>query len=113
MKAWIILVALAAATLSYVPVTAQTAGPDVHQEIVRYGDLDLSRPEGVRALDRRLRSAIARLCGPTSSADPVGMRTVQDCRGTLMAETARRSDALVAGTATGGPIIVALAPSDR
>jgi UrcA family protein len=111
MKAQTILVALVAATLSYVPVAAQTAGSGVHEEIVRYGDLDLSQPEDVRRLDRRLRNAIAKLCGPTSPADPVGMRAVRECRGTLLAETACRREALVAGTATDGPIVVALARS--
>jgi UrcA family protein len=107
MKALIPLVALVAATLPFAPTTAQdTPAP---RQIVHYGDLDLSRADGVRALDNRLRAAIERACGPASPADPVGTRAVHECRAELRAEVAEQRSQLLAGRVPDAPIVVALA----
>jgi UrcA family protein len=47
---------------------------------VAYGDLDLSAPAGRQALDRRLRGAANRVCGPLPSAGIREMKAVLDCR---------------------------------
>ena len=107
MKILTTLLALAAATLSLVPAAAQNSAGSQSQ-IVHYGDLDLARPEGVRALDRRLKTAIDRACGPASPADPVGTRMVRDCRVALRHEIAGRRAEVLAGVAGGTQIAVAL-----
>src|SRR5688572_734226 len=108
MKILTSLVALVAASLSLVPAAAERAVAGEQSQIVHYGDLDLSRPEGVRALDNRLRAAIDRACGPTSVADPVGTRMARQCRAALRAETAERRAQVLAGVARPEPIVVAL-----
>ena len=109
MKTLTSLVALVAASLSLVPATAQPAAAGEQRQVVHYGDLDLSRADGVRALDNRLRAAIQRACGPTSPADPVGIRAVRECRADLRAAVADRRNQVLAGLATDAPIVVALA----
>jgi UrcA family protein len=103
------LLALAATTLLLAPATAQSVPAGAQSQIVHYGDLDLARPEGVRALDRRLKAAIDQACGPASAADPVGTRMVRECRATLRAELGGRRAELLAGIARDTPIVVALA----
>jgi UrcA family protein len=107
MKTLTTLLALAAASLSLAPATAQFAPAGEQSQTVYYGDLDLARSEGIRKLDRRLRAAVDQVCGPASPADPVGARRVRECRTTLRAELAGRRDALLAGVAGNAPIIVA------
>ena len=107
MKALIPLLALVAATLPIAPAPAQDAAGQ--RQIVHYGDLDLSRADGVRTLDHRLRAAIERACGPASPADPVGTRAVRECRAELRAELAERRDQVLAGITADAPIVVALA----
>ena len=109
MKTRTTLLALAAATLSLVPAAAQNAAAGGQSQIVHYGDLDLARPEGVRALARRLKTAIDRACGPASPADPVGTRLARDCRVTLRDEIAGRRAEVLAGVARDSQIAVALA----
>ena len=108
MKSLITLVALAAATTLLAPATATAQGTS-HTETVSYADLDLARPEGVRELDRRLRSAIEYACGPVSSADPAGKRAVRACRADLRRAVTERRDQVLAGINRSEPIVVALA----
>ena len=106
MKILTSLVALAAATILYAPATAQTAAS--HTETVTYADLDLARPDGVRELDRRLRTAIDNACGPVSSADPAGKRAVRSCRTALRRAVTERREEVLAGVNRQEPIRVAL-----
>ena len=102
------LVALAATALPFAPATAQIGTGYDRTEIVSYADLDLSRGEDVRMLDRRLRSAIEQVCGPTSPADPAGAREVRRCRAALRDRLASRRAQALADSSRGQPILVAL-----
>jgi UrcA family protein len=59
---------------------AVAAEPDIRTVAVRYGDLDLSRDEGVRALYGRLRAAAANVCGPRTYRDLATLRLWRECR---------------------------------
>jgi UrcA family protein len=59
---------------------AVAAKPDVRTIAVRYGDLDLSRDEGVRVLYGRLRAAAANVCGPRTYRDLATLRLWRECR---------------------------------
>ncbi|WP_114954299.1 UrcA family protein [Sphingosinicella terrae] len=107
MKMLTTLVALAATTALLAPATAQSSS--THTESVRYADLDLARPDGVRELDRRLRTAIENACGPISSADPAGKRAVRACRTSLRNAVSERRNQVLAGIDRPEPIVVALA----
>lgn len=47
---------------------------------VSYADLDLSRPAGVAALDRRLARAADAVCGPVDARDLRAMSAARACR---------------------------------
>ena len=79
MKKMLTLAALAAALL-VAPAQAQSGSAQPVTFSVEYSDLDLSNPADVRRLDRRIEIAARTACGPTSSADPKGMREVRRCR---------------------------------
>ena len=42
---------------------------DVHTIVVKYSDLDLTRPEGMRVLHERIADAARRACGPLDGID--------------------------------------------
>src|SRR5688500_9297412 len=65
------LLAFAAAAVAFfaTPAFAQQPSSTV---AVSYADLDLSTARGIRKLDRRIRTAVERACGPISSFDPAG-----------------------------------------
>lgn len=77
MKRLFLLAALVAAS-AFAPASAQ--GPADRTQAVSYADLDLSRASDVRTLDRRIRAAVAEVCGTASSADPKGRNEVRRCR---------------------------------
>ncbi|MFL6858475.1 MAG: UrcA family protein [Allosphingosinicella sp.] len=77
MKTLLPLAALAAALVAH-PASAQTA--PAAPQIIRYADLDLSNPAGVRELDRRIGAAIRDACGGASDADLHGQNLVIRCR---------------------------------
>jgi UrcA family protein len=77
---------LAAAALGLVLAAGSaSAGSDVHAVAVRYGDLDLSGEEGVRALYGRLEAAADRVCGPRSQRDLGVYRLWRNCRDDALA----------------------------
>jgi len=79
MKKMLTLAALAAALL-VAPAQALPGSTQPASLTVDYSDLDLSRPADVRRLDRRIEIAARTACGPTSSADPDGMKEARRCR---------------------------------
>jgi UrcA family protein len=95
MKKMILLAALASA-FSTVPASAQ--GQADRQAVVRYADLDLSRPADVRALDRRIRVAAEAVCGAGSDIDPAGKNAIRRCREQTVQRAAGFRDRLVATT---------------
>ena len=68
--------ALLIATGSATPARAEV----VRTAAVSYSDLDIGTAEGVRALDRRIRTIIAELCGTTLSVDYRGIADIRRCR---------------------------------
>lgn len=72
-----ITIALVSASLVSVPAEAQ---PNPRTEIVGYGDLDLSSPQGIATLDRRLHQAVQNVCGRYFPRDLQSMGDVRQCR---------------------------------
>ena len=92
--------AAAAATLAGSPAVAQDAA-GAGRILVSHADLDLRTETGIRILDRRIRTAVAQACGPTSDFDPVGKNRVLQCRAdTLAVARAQRDVAIAAATAS-------------
>jgi UrcA family protein len=65
--------------LAGVPALAQSKSEPTIQ-VVTFADLDLSQPAHQRKFDRRVATAIANVCGLTSSANPAGNNAVRRCR---------------------------------
>jgi UrcA family protein len=65
-------------------------------EIVNYGDLDLTSQAGVDTLDRRLGSAVNRVCGGTDLRRLAYMIGVNDCRHDAHKGIAPQRDAAIA-----------------
>jgi UrcA family protein len=59
---------------------------DVHTYVVRFGDLDLARPEGTAELYARLRHAAHIVCEPLPTRDPRDSRQYKYCVDTAIAE---------------------------
>lgn len=59
--------------------TANAAGDDPPTRLVRYGDLDLTRMDGVISLYRRIRGAARDVCSPMAASDLVAQAFVRDC----------------------------------
>jgi UrcA family protein len=86
---------LAAATLFFINVSVANAHSAVADEApsrtVAYRDLNLSSPEGVAALRRRVSQAVQLVCGDSDSRDLATVNAVHTCRSTAKA----KSDPLV------------------
>ena len=93
-------VAFAAVALAVTIPSAASAGERIVKTKVIHGDLDLATEAGVKALDRRLRSAIWQLCGsPGWSMGGVPPATVR-CRQMARASiTPQRRIAIARATA--------------
>jgi UrcA family protein len=74
---------------------ADDSTPTVH---VRYADLDLSRAEGMKALQHRLSAAIETVCGSPDSHDLAAVEAVSKCRRVATANTQTQVAALMAPT---------------
>lgn len=68
---------------------------------VRTGDLDLAVAEGRAELDRRVQSAVNRVCGIAVPSDPVPTITAA-CRADAFANAGRQIDALGGAPVLGG-----------
>ena len=86
------IAAMACATAA----AAQTNNQPVHTEVVAFADLDLRTAEGVRALDRRILSAVQAACGAESAADITGSNDVRRCRKQLLAGLVAQRDGAIA-----------------
>jgi UrcA family protein len=99
------LLTAAALLVATNPLHAQGREDAPSQVTVFYQDLDLTRPEGRAALDRRLRAAARRVCGGLGSdgrriepAGPLGWQSLARCERETVAP-ARRAAALAAAEA--------------
>jgi UrcA family protein len=63
----------------------------VTRVVVRYGDLDLTSPEGARTLYARLGSAASKACGgEPGTRDLLSRMSYQDCRSTALDHAVNR-----------------------
>jgi UrcA family protein len=86
------LAALAVAALLAAPDPAATTVTASHE--VRYDDLELPSPHGLRTLDQRIRLAAQRVCGDASDADVAGKREARRCKAEVLEQASGRRDAL-------------------
>lgn len=101
MNKLILIAALAAAAAAGAPAQSQ-ATRSLRIEVV---NLDLSTPEGVRALDRRIFRGAAELCDAPSAADPHGRRDYDRCVSDARAAAAAARDRAVTLRQGGRPIL--------
>ena len=82
--------------------SAQDVPAAVH---VSYHDLDLRSPAGVKALDRRLTSAVGKVCGDDLSVDVWNKIAARRCRAAKLAEVHAMRDTLLASLAPKGQAV--------
>ena len=84
------------------------AEPTAQQNIsiVETADLNLSSPAGRAALDHRLVTAAAEVCGTASDADLVGKNRVRACRVEVLAK-ARAEGQQLARSSSGSVLVAA------
>jgi UrcA family protein len=80
---------------------AMASGDAVAQDLsapvrVSYRDLDMRSAAGIRALDRRLLSAVRKICGDDLSIDTWSKIAARRCRRAKLAEVRALRDAVVA-----------------
>lgn len=100
MKTLILTAALAALATA---AAAQTA-PDYRSTVIRYSDLDLSRPAGANAMISRIRRAADVVCGHRGSTRGVRETALyQDCVSKTMAATVKQVNAPLVSARFGLP----------
>lgn len=87
-----ILMAVLAAAAA--PLAAEPPAPV--SATVRIADLDLGSSQGQRALQHRLRIAVAEVCGTASPADLKGQNAVRKCRSATFASAAQSAATRIA-----------------
>lgn len=95
---------ITAGVIKGAPVLA--APPIQNVSIVRTVDLDLKSQAGRAALDHRLVSAAADVCGTASNADLAGSNKIRECRADVLAKARGESVQLAA---RGGSIAIVAA----
>ena len=96
MKTFIPLAAFGASVLLALASPPPALAADNHRASVGYADLDLRNPEGVDALDRRIRAAVQSLCGDASDTDLEGRNAVRQCRAEIRAAAVAQRDVAIA-----------------
>ena len=86
------------------PVSAQPAST---RAAVSTAGLDLTTPDGVRALDLRILHAASALCGTPSPADPRGHAGYDQCRADVRASAAAERAHAVELARRAAPAVVA------
>ena len=66
--------------------TANAAGDQAPARIVRYGDLDLTRMDGVITLYRRIRTAARDVCSPLPTSDLIAEAFARNCEERAIAD---------------------------
>lgn len=67
---------------------AQASEQIIFTQTVHYSDLDLNTVEGRRVFDRRMLTAVQKVCGAMSSADLSGQNAARRCRQRILARAA-------------------------
>lgn len=88
------ILAIVAAAAAAFPVAAGEI--PLRSERVRVADLDLSTPQGVAALDRRLARAAFRACEQSGLTTVWDNRVSYDCQARTLARVAEQRDAVIA-----------------
>jgi UrcA family protein len=81
--------------LAWACTLAMTAGAQesLPSKTVRYGDLDISRPEGAKVLYQRIRAAARDVCELSIGGDPVLHIAQRACLDTAIDNAVRKVDA--------------------
>lgn len=77
-------------------VAAPAIATETNSISVRIDDLNLARPAGVAALDRRLSQAARRLCSTLAGRSLIDLRAEAKCRAETLASVQSRRDARIA-----------------
>jgi len=77
---------LSALALSLASVSSAEEGTTPLQVVVKFGDLDISTPQGATALYGRIRSAAGNVCLPIYSSDNVGSQLNDACLQKVIAD---------------------------
>jgi UrcA family protein len=91
--------AFAALALTAVAASASSASAQEREDqsvLVRFADLDLSRPSGLARLDVRLRSAASQVCN-SGGRDARSLSDDRDCRARALSGARTKVAALVEG----------------
>jgi len=104
----LLFAAAAAASIPLFSPAGAEARAGEQTQVVRFADLDLGSEDGVRTLDRRIASAAAAVCGPTSDVDPAGKNKVRRCRETAIEEASTRRARVLASNARTSPAPIQL-----
>lgn len=70
------------------------AALDAPRSVVRYGDLNLSRPEGMNTLETRIRRAVDTVCERSGGKGLSRVRLERDCRDAALADAMAQVHAL-------------------
>jgi UrcA family protein len=95
-----------ATLLAFTATPALAEPPAISTAKVQVADLDLSSPQGQRALDRRLARAVIEVCGAASDADLSGKNEVRRCRAETLAKLSDERNERIAA-ASSQPIEIA------
>lgn len=85
----IVFLSLAASALAEAAAPSETP-PEPRQATVRYGDLDLTRPEGAAMLYRRIAIAARKVCDQIGGKQPQNVARARSCIEHAIADTVAR-----------------------
>lgn len=101
-----LILAASVATLQAAPASAQGV-PSQATLAVSYADLDLRTEAGVRALDRRILTAVQQACGPTSDFDLAGRNRIRACRAEALERLSAQRQTAIAAAEQRAPVQLA------
>jgi UrcA family protein len=97
-----------AAVIKAAPALAEPVNGQ-NTSIVRTTDLDLSKADGRKSLDRRLVLAAIEVCGSASDADPAGKNQVRACRKDVLSAARAETRTMIASGTPSRTIVLAAA----
>jgi UrcA family protein len=108
-------VAVAGCVLQMTPISVQAdsmqhdsatesslADRDAPRKVVSYGDLNLSRPEGINTLEARIRKAVDSVCEQSGGKGLNRVHAERECRDAALADAMAQVHALSASEAVAG-----------
>lgn len=73
--------------------SATAEAEDVPSKIVKFNDLDITKPDGAKVLYRRIRAAARDVCERSSSTDPIMNMANKECIDTAVDKAVRKINA--------------------